>query len=167
MYSNWFCSCGAVSRPVQDHHVPTINTSLSRRLFERVGPFDPALRAAEDVDWSLRALALGVPLWYEPGMPVLHCDRDTLGAVWVSYRNMGKYGQRLRMKHPSSPHGWLYPKKAWAAPLYVLPLSILMTAYVVWSWMRVDWRVMLYSPGLYLANLAYAMGVVDAFGEAP
>jgi len=167
MYSNWFCSCGAVSRPVTDHHVPTINTSLSRTLFERVGFFDPALRAAEDVDWSLRALAAGVPLWYEPGMPVLHSDRNTLKGVWASYRNMGKYGQRLRLKHPSSPHGWLFPKQAWTAPLYVLPLSMLMTVYVIWSWVRVDWRVLLYTPGLFVANLAYAIGAVDAFTEAP
>ena len=164
-YSNWFGSCGKVAKRAMDHHLPTNNTSLPRNLLDQVGRFDETLRAAEDVDWSLRALAQGIPLWYQPGMPVLHRDRDTLRAVWDSYRNIGKYGQRVRMKQASSPHGWLYPNRPALAPLYVMPLSILMTLYILWTWAPVDPRALLYTPGLYLANLAYALGVVDGLSD--
>jgi hypothetical protein len=72
----------------------------------------------------------------------------------------------VRMKQASSPHGWLYPKSPALAPLYVVPLSILMTLYILWTWLPVDPRALLYTPGLYLANLAYALGVVDGLNGA-
>ncbi|UEX77325.1 glycosyltransferase [Spiribacter halobius] len=65
------------------------NLAIRRALFDRVGPFRQHLGpighnlgGAEDIDWVIRALQLGVRLRYEPAMTQYHyvdAERLTLG----------------------------------------------------------------------------------------
>lgn len=166
MYSNWFTSCQAHPHGIKSHHVPTNNTSIPASLHKQVGPFDEDLRAAEDVDWSLRALGMGVPLCYVPDFPVLHKDRDTMAKLWESYVQMGHYARLVRIKHPGSPFGWLYPRNPLLERLQVMPLSFLMTVYVLATWLPVDRRVVWYLPGIFYANLASASSCMNTWKPA-
>lgn len=161
MYSNLFASCFPRPTRVRDHHFPTMNLSMPRALFEAVGPFDGALQVAEDIDWCLRALALGVPLIFVPGIHVRHQDRASLLEVWQSFRRMGGYAYEVRMKNPAAPYSWLYPSHAWQARIMALPLATLLTIYITARWLRVSPGVLLCLPGMVLANVAYALGVLD------
>ena len=161
MYSNLFASCFRRACRVTQHHVPTMNTSLPRRLMERVGEFDERLRVAEDSDWCLRALACGVPLIFVPGLPVEHRDRGTMRSVWNSFFRMGTMAYKVRLKNAESPFAWVYPRAPWQAALMLLPLSVALTVYITWRWILVDPRVIWCIPGMYLANLAYALGVLE------
>lgn len=160
-YSNWFSSCQTRPYRAEGHHVPTNNTSLPRELMHRVGPFDPGFEVAEDIDWGLRALRLGVAMAYVPRLPVDHRDRETFAEVWRSYRKMGRFAARVRRKNPDSRRAWLYPASPPWAVTWALPLALLLSLYTVWAWFPREPKVLLYLPMLLFANLANSVGMVE------
>jgi len=60
-----------------------------RSVFERVGNFDPAFDACEDVEFNARVRAAGLSCWTSPKLAVHHEPRRTLPALW---RQMFRYG---------------------------------------------------------------------------
>lgn len=162
-YSNWFGSSMSSACEVRDRHVPTHNTSFDKDVFAFVGPFDESLEVCEDVEWALRCLDKGVGLFYVPGAPVGHFDRNTLRDVWRHYHQFGRYALQVRRRRCHSAYEWLYPKSALSAILLFFPLTGLMTAYVAGCWLRHDPWVLLYLPGLYFANVAYYAGICQSF----
>jgi GT2 family glycosyltransferase len=81
---------------------------MAMDVMRRVGPFDehPSLaRAAEDTDYGYRALRLGIPIAYDPGVVVYHYhwrdarEREIRYAEYA--RSMGAfYGKHLRQGDP-------------------------------------------------------------------
>lgn len=159
-FSNWFGS--SMSRPcrIRDRHVPTHNTSAHRKVFEHVGLFDESLEVCEDVEWSFRCLDEGVGLFYVPGAPVGHFDRNTFRDFWKHYYRFGLHALSVRQKHPRSAYQWLFPKGPLSAVALFLPLTFLMTVYVTCKWLPLKPQVLFYLPGLYLANIANYAGLV-------
>jgi len=164
-YSNWFISCGDKPYEALDHHVPTNNTSVRRRVFEKTGLFDESFAVLEDVDWSLRCKKAGVRLFYVPDMPVGHVDRDTWRGLWEHYEKLGRYSIPIRKKHRDSPYQGLFPSSPLMGWLYFVPLTGALTAYILLKWVRADWRVLWYAPGLLLANIAYYRGIQHYLSE--
>jgi GT2 family glycosyltransferase len=79
------------------------NMGISRQVFGRIGLLDedPRLRAAEDCEWSYRALRAGVPIAYAPEVVVRHCswrDEAQRADQYQSYARShgGFYGKYLR-----------------------------------------------------------------------
>ncbi len=79
------------------------NVGFAMETLARVGPYDedPCLQAAEDNEWSHRALRRGVSIVYAPEVVVRHLDwRDAEGrqAQYASYARShgGFYGKILR-----------------------------------------------------------------------
>lgn len=78
---------GVVTRANVWRRATSVGLFLSRTLVENVGPFDQTLGlgagtpwgGAEDIDYPLRALALGFDLWYETALHVLHPSTDGRG----------------------------------------------------------------------------------------
>jgi GT2 family glycosyltransferase len=158
-YSNWFMSSGTTWQLLEDTHAPTHNTSVTRAAFDRVGHFDSQFRVAEDVDWGIRCRAAGIPIVFTPTIVVFHRDRDTLQGLWNSYLCMGEYAVRVRRKHPASRYGFLFPKDRLAAIVLIPALVVLMTAYIAWQWIRREPRAAWYVPGMFIANIAYGIGI--------
>lgn len=158
-YSNWFGS--AMTRPcaVLDRHVPTHNTSVRKQVFEQAGLFDESLEVCEDVEWSFRCLEKGVGLFFIPGAPIGHFDRSGFREVWRHYQRFGRFARRVREKRAHAAYQWLFPRGSVSAALLFFPLTGLMTAYIVGCWLPRDPRVLLYLPGLYIANVAYYAGI--------
>jgi glycosyltransferase involved in cell wall biosynthesis len=82
----------------------TGNMAVSRRDFDRVGPF-AGIEVAEDMEWGQRALRTGLRFRYTPEMIVFHPSRGSLLELYAKwdrhiahYRNMaeGKPLWRLR-----------------------------------------------------------------------
>ena len=140
--------------------IPTHNTSAHRKVFEDVGLFDESLEVCEDVEWSFRCLDEGVGLFYVPGAPVGHFDRNTFRDFWKHYYRFGLHALSVRQKHPRSAYQWLFPKGPLSAVALFLPLTALMTVYVTCKWLRLKPQVLFYLPGLYLANIANYAGLV-------
>ncbi len=164
-YSNWFTSCGKKTYMARKHHLPANNTSVRKSVFSLVGLFDEDCRALEDVEWCFRCLEKGVQLLYVPDMPVGHVDRKTFAALWRHYHTIGSYDPVVRSKTPSSPYGALFPRNVLAGWFYAVPLVLLMTVYVTARWLTCERRVLLYVPGILLANVANYAGIMTCLYE--
>ncbi len=73
-----------------------------REVFERIGTFDVAFDACEDVELNWRAAAAGLSCWTSPRLAVRYEPRRRLSAL---LRQMVRYGRgraRLHRKHPAA-----------------------------------------------------------------
>lgn len=73
-----------------------------REVFERVGSFDPAFDACEDVEFNTRVAAAGLVTWTSDRLAVAYEPRATFRGL---FRQMHRYGlgrARLHRKHPAS-----------------------------------------------------------------
>ncbi len=98
----------------------TGNLAMGRAIFDAVGPFG-GIDTAEDMDWGLRARALGYVTRYVPGMIIYHPARPDFDALatkwrrhirhaWNDYRSAGQPRWRWQLRAAAmlasiGPHG--------------------------------------------------------------
>ncbi|HPX87070.1 MAG TPA: glycosyltransferase family 2 protein [Candidatus Hydrogenedentes bacterium] len=164
-YSNWYGSTGRKEKAIRDRHVPTHNTSVEKAIFERTGLFDETLEVLEDVEWGLRCLSSGIALYYLPGAPVRHLDRSTFRSVWRHYETFGYFAPLVRKKAADATYSFLFPRGMLSALLLFLPVTGLMTLYILFRWIGHRPQVLWYLPGLYIANVAYYAGICRRLRE--
>ncbi|HDP34670.1 MAG TPA: hypothetical protein ENN29_06115 [Candidatus Hydrogenedentes bacterium] len=141
------------------------NTAVQRDVFDKVGMFNEQLHLGEDIELCFRCLDRGVGLFFIPGTPVGHFDRNTLKGVWEHYYRIGEYSPIIRSLRPDSPYRWLFPKNRFMAALLFLPLTMLKTVYITNCWLRRDPSVLLFMPGIYMTNVAYYFGLYKTLGK--
>jgi succinoglycan biosynthesis protein ExoA len=115
-----------------------------REVFARVGNFDPAFDACEDVEFNWRVERAGMKCWTSPRLAIAYEPRASFGALFRQMLRYGKGRARLHRKHREAFTGesvvpvlfvgflpqllaapWLPPPFGWvvAAP-YVLYLVL-------------------------------------------
>ena len=67
---------------VEQGRCATANLLVARHVFDRVGPFNPALVSGGDMEWGTRAADMGVPIVYGEAVVVEHPARGSLGAIF-------------------------------------------------------------------------------------
>jgi succinoglycan biosynthesis protein ExoA len=80
----------------------SVAVAYRREVFERVGPFDEAFDACEDVELNHRVDRAGLRCFFAPEVAVRYAPRDTLVGL---FRQMVRYGRgrvRLLRKHPET-----------------------------------------------------------------
>jgi succinoglycan biosynthesis protein ExoA len=80
----------------------SVAVAYRRSVFERVGLFDEAFDACEDVDFNHRAARAGMRCFFTPRVRVYYHPRATLVGL---FRQMARYGRgrvRLLRKHPET-----------------------------------------------------------------
>ncbi len=133
---------------------PTANACISRRLFERIGPFDGDLFCG-DALLSWRATAAGSPPYLEPGAVVDHIHGLTPSALWRVRLSRGLEFGRVR----ACAERWTSTTAATRlAALPVLPLVVLLRAVrdaAAAGWLR---RSLATLPLQLLGHLAWSLG---------
>ena len=129
-----------------------------REVFARVGTFDPAFDAAEDVEFNYRVERAGLVCYTSNALAVRYEPRRTYGALW---RQMFRYGigrARLHRKHADAFTVETLIPVAFAAGLLLLAAS---------PWLGVTLRWLVVVPyGLYaLLALAAAAFAVRGHGR--
>lgn len=71
-----------------------------RRVFEAVGGFAPGV--SEDLDWCLRAAALGWPVIYAPEVAVSHPTRGDMAALKAKFRRIDREMFALDARRPGA-----------------------------------------------------------------
>lgn len=76
-------------RPGPRLQLPSANFSLTRELWERVGPFRED-RWAGDTELSWRLMEAGEELWFEPGAFITHLDHGSRSSFLRQHRARGR-----------------------------------------------------------------------------
>ncbi|HMQ33313.1 MAG TPA: glycosyltransferase [Chloroflexaceae bacterium] len=151
------------TRPGPRPYLATANLSLRREVAEAVGPLDPALRRAHDLEWTVRMRALGYRLYFEPTALVTHDQpRRTLGVLWRHWRDDARDTLPVRLRYREllrtpALAAWR-PIFLWGAPLVA-----------AWATARTyshPRTLVAYGralPLVYLTKLAWCWGAFRAF----
>ena len=165
---SWFGPFLTNTRAGRRHHLPSLNLSIRRRLYQAVGGFDETfpLAAGEDTEWTARLAQGGVTLWFDPTARVTHAARRfTLGNVWRHSYNYGRYSPKVRSGATEGRHGFyrLLPQRR--RPLLVLA-PLLATLATINTLRRQPRFGTLYAlPGIWLTKLAWGLGAADALAQ--
>lgn len=152
--------------------VCSASLAMTRSAFEAVGGFNEELRSGEDVDFCYRLMRLGYTTVYQPAVKVKHNHgRTTFGAlVRYSYfygRVKGLYVKR-RYHEMSIRNRILTVVQQPALYLCMIaPISAGITAIIVRRNAREHPAIFLYAPFIFLAKVAYHLGIWQWIRQGP
>lgn len=130
--------------------------AYTRAVFHRVGLFDEAFDACEDVEFNERVHAAGLTCYFTPAVKIVYEPRASFRGLFHQLARYGLGRAKLAFKHP---HSLTLP--ALVPPLWVVwvvlgGLLSLVVPYLGWVWLA--------SVGLYAAVLL-AAGLVLGRGQ--
>jgi len=118
----------------EEHPVSPVSAGAMyrREVFDRIGTFDPAFDACEDVELNWRAEKAGLACWTSPRLAVRYVPRASLGGLFRQMRRYGLGRARLHRKHPSAftveslvPAGFVLGLAPLAASPWIPPAAAL------------------------------------------
>ncbi|OWK43568.1 glycosyltransferase family 2 protein [Fimbriiglobus ruber] len=117
--------------------VPPQSTAVAyrRSVFHKVGMFDEAFDACEDVEFNHRVHAAGLTCYFTPTLKIVYHPRSGLPAL---FRQLGRYGcgrARLAAKHASSLSLPALVPPVWAVWLVVGAVAAVMVPVVAWVYL--------------------------------
>lgn len=157
---SWFYQFLSSSPAGQRSHLPTLNLSIRREVYEAVGGMSALypLAAGEDTEWTERMAQAGYTLHFVPDAVVTHMDRRTsLGALWQHGYRYGQYSPKIGYptgQTPTHTSIWrLLPRRWWLMLLLSPLLASLATIRALGS--HKVWHA---APGIWVSKLAWCMG---------
>lgn len=99
-----------------------------RNIFDKVGYFDEAFDAAEDVEFHYRLSKYGILAYTSPALTINSYPRSTLSGLFRQMRRYGIGRARLVRKHPAA-----FTKET-LVPVGVILLSSLMPLIIALAW---------------------------------
>lgn len=109
-------------------HIPTVNLSLKREVFGRVGTFDECFVKGQDLELSYRIVQAGYKLFYSPKIKVVHYRKRRITDFAKQIYKWAKAKVAIIKKHGIhgiTRHVYLWPTYALAIFLLFLFLAIL------------------------------------------
>jgi glycosyltransferase involved in cell wall biosynthesis len=76
--------------------------AFTRKLIERIGPFDETLLTNEDYEFNTRIRQHGGTVWLDPCIRSVYFARSTLGDLARQYWRYGYWKQRMLRRYPGS-----------------------------------------------------------------
>lgn len=165
-FAPFHVSAPAGTRP----YLPSLNLSIERQLFLRLGGFDESYpgAAGEDTEFSLRLRTYGHVLHFEPGAHVTHQpERATARAVWRHLRAFGRAHYRTQQRHPMlSTLPVLKLNAGWAWLIFAMAPLLACWDTAKLSFQQALLRSPLAAPGLIWGKLAWYWGLAEALAIA-
>jgi len=127
-----------------------------RRLFERIGLFNPAMVRHQDYEFNYRARQSGGRLLLLPGLKANYHVRSSLGALWKQYAGYGLWKGRFLRRFPRS----IQPRHM-IPPLFTLGVVLSGLASLVFPPARLVFALM---GGAYLGFVLLGMATFAARG---
>jgi succinoglycan biosynthesis protein ExoA len=145
---------------VQPKFVPPQSTAIAytRSVFHRVGMFDEAFDACEDVEFNERVHAAGLTCYFTPSVKVIYEPRKSIKSLFYQLSRYGLGRAKLAFKHPRSLTLPALVPPLWLVWLLVGGLLSPVVPYLGLAWVS--------SVGLYAAVLV-AAGLVLGRRQSP
>ncbi len=125
-------------------------------MFHRVGLFDEAFDACEDVEFNERVHAAGLTCYFTPAVKIVYEPRSNVRALFYQLSRYGHGRAKLAFKHPQSLTLPALVPPLWVAWVLIGGLMSLFVPHLGWLWLA--------SLGLYAAVLLGA-GLVLGRGQ--
>jgi len=141
--------------------IPTLNASVHRTVYDRVGGMDESFpgAAGEDTDWTIRMRLAGYTLDFDPSIVVAHRPvRLNWKRVARHWFNAGYNNMRPRFRYPSEYNMPKFTKSA----LFWRLLSPLIGVKITWD----IYKQAIYRPYWASLPVVYATKVVYCWGAA-
>jgi GT2 family glycosyltransferase len=139
------------------------NTAVaySRKVFERIGLFDPAFDACEDVEFNQRVFEAGFQCYFTPKLKVLYHPRSNWSALFYQLGRYGSGRARLAVKNLRSLTLPALVPPFWLVWLAVAPLLALLVPPLGWLFLGslICYTLVLFGAGLWLGR-GQTLGVI-------
>jgi GT2 family glycosyltransferase len=144
--------------------LPTLNLSVHRSVWERVGGMDETLPVGEDMDWTIRMRKAGYNLYFEPEARVRHAPtRESWHDVRQHWEKAGRHMIRVRLRHADD-----YGTPGWArSPMMLRMLAPAIAALITGSIYarRFAWRYWANLPAVFASKVIYCWSAAAALEE--
>ena len=160
-FCNWWMSIPySRDRYVERYHLPTNNMSIKKSVFSKIGYFAEEMRTGEDTEFCFRARNNDVKIYMKSDLLIYHYEKNSLREY---LKHQGKWGSqaidmRKKMKMEFS---YLIPNSYPLMYLYILPLSVLFTGFIVSKWFKYEPSAVLYSPIIFLGKIRHLAAAKD------
>ncbi|MDP2922973.1 MAG: glycosyltransferase [Candidatus Omnitrophota bacterium] len=162
-FCSWFTSIPfSKSYYLTRSHLPTNNMSIKRNVFKEVGYFNGSLKTGEDAEFCFRALRKKYKIYYKSDLVAYHYDRNNFRDFLTHQENWGKHAIQMRQNN-NMDFSYLLPKSYIVAYLYIFPLSLLYTGYIISKWVRYAPSVLWCAPIIFLGKLQQALAIKNSF----
>ncbi len=122
--------------------------AYSRAVFHRIGFFDEAFDACEDVEFNERVHAAGLTCYFTPAVKIVYEPRASFRSLFYQLSRYGLGRAKLAFKHPRSLSIPALVPPLWVVWVILGGLLSLFVPYLGWVWCA--------SVGLYAAVLLAA-----------
>ena len=146
-------------------HLPSLNFSIRRALFESLGGFDQRFTrpSGEDTDLCFRLRRRGHTLQFEPRARVAHCpSRNSIHHMWAHFHMFGATYLILQRQHGDLIGGslrvGLCQRWPWLA-IILVPFLALLDGLLLYKRNPALLRYWYALPGITLARLAWYVGL--------
>jgi GT2 family glycosyltransferase len=165
-FCHWITNLPGYSGPAPEPHVVSTNMTMTREIWERVGPFNEQLRSGEDVDLCFHATSLGIGLWLTDELRIGHHDRERLSDYFANYYFCGTYRHYFYGRYSKLKRWVTGGSRLTRALLVPAVTTALIARYLIGFW-RYDKRIVLALPGVGIACLAMALGLAAGLPKQP
>ena len=165
-YCTWWTSIpSGKGKYLKKLHLPTNNMSFAKDVFVQIGNFIEELRCGgEDAEFCFRALSKGFKIYFEPNVSIYHYDRNNYKGYIAHNRNFGKHAQKMRTRNKMD-FSLIMPRSYLMSYLYILPLAVLYTAFIVAKWVRHDPSVLIFVPIIFYGKIHQAIEIKNSFNH--
>jgi len=141
----------------QPRFVPPQSTAVAytRTVFHRVGLFDEAFDACEDVEFNERVHAAGLTCYFTPAVKIVYEPRASFRALFFQLARYGLGRAKLAFKHPKSLTIPALVPPLWVVWVFAGALLSPVVPYLGWLWLA---SVGLYAAVLLMAGLVLGRG---------
>ncbi len=140
---------------------------VPRTAWEQLGGFNPHLRHAEDMDFTLRLRAKGWDMAFEPRASVYHRHaRGTWRQFWSYARRGGLWSIQVRQHYAASYSPPFWARWAWAWQLLSPFIAAARTLQIYLRAPRL-WRYLPCAPWVFLQKVAWCLGAAQGLRRAP
>jgi GT2 family glycosyltransferase len=108
--------------------------AYSREVFHRIGLFDEAFDACEDVEFNERVHAAGLTCYFTPSVKIVYEPRSSFGALFYQLSRYGLGRAKLACKHPRSLSLPALVPPLWVVWVILGGLASLFVPLVAWVW---------------------------------
>lgn len=157
-FSSWFNAHEDLPRQEVKEYLPSLNLSLKREVFQKLGGFWERKITGEDVDFCFRARTMGIKILFNPSLAVWH-QSSSLKGFLKHHFNWGYHAPFVRGKQKSLAHHRLFSGGFLKSLFLFWPIVLGYTLFLIKSWWRYQpLRVIVCLPLIFLGKVAYGIG---------